>query len=116
MSSTERTRTNIYGWSSESELAQEVYSSLFRNLLEGVLVFAYRNLGSGGTVKWLVITKTEKGFRFGFIPQGSGFTCYYPLTTYDYIKEVLLGDLKQNKTEKFILEDFNYYIDYYGKN
>lgn len=111
-----RKRSNIYGWTSENEVAGEIYCSPFRDLLEGNLVFAYKNLSSSGTIKLLVITKTSDGYRFGFIPQGGGWTCYYPKTTSEYIREILLSDLQKNKTEKYIIEDFIYCIDYYDKN
>ena len=39
-----RKRSNIYGWTSENEVAGEIYCSPFRDLLEGNLVFAYKNL------------------------------------------------------------------------
>ena len=110
-----RTKSKVYGWKSEVELAEEIYYGPFRELLEGVLVFAYKNSGTSGTVKFLVITKTARGFRFGFIPQGNGWTCYTPLTNAEYILDVLLSDLQKNKTEKYIIEDFIDCINYYGK-
>lgn len=109
-----RQKSNIYGWSSIDDVAKEVYEGPFKELLEGNLVFAYKNSGDTGTVKFLVITKTKDGFRFGFISQ-TGWTCYYPKTTLEYLNEVILDDLKKNKTENYIIEDFIDYINYYGK-
>lgn len=109
-----RQKSNVYGWSSIDNVAKEVYESQFQDLLQGILVFAYKNPGDTGTVKFLVITKTKDGFRFGFISQ-TGWTCYYPKTTLEYLNEVILDDLKKNKTENYIIEDFIDYINYYGK-
>lgn len=111
-----RKRSNIYGWESENEVACEIYCSPFRSLLEGKLVFAYKNLSNSGTIKLMVITKTLKGYRFCLIPYSGGWTCYYPESSSEYIREVLLSDLQKNKTEKYIIEDFIYCINYYDKN
>lgn len=109
-----RQKSNIYGWSSENEVAKDVYEGPFRNLLAGNLVFAYKNPNDTGTIKLLVITKTPEGFRYGLISQ-TGWTCYYPLTTLEHLNDVILSDLKKNKTEDYIIEDFIDYINYYGK-
>ena len=110
----ERQKCNVYGWTSIDDVAREVYDGPVRDLLEGVLVFAYKNPGDSGTVKFLVVTKTKDSFRFGFISQ-TGWTCYYPKTTLQYLNEVILEDLKKNKTENYIIEDFIDYINYYDK-
>lgn len=110
----EKLNHNIYGWDSEGDVALEVYYGSFRNLLEGNLVFAYKNSSSSGTVKFLVVTKTNMGFRFGFISQ-SGWTCYYPLVDPEYLRQVLVDDLKKNKTDKKIIDDFIKSIDYYDE-
>ena len=110
----ERQKCNVYGWTSIDDVAREVYEGPFRDLLEGVLVFAYKNPGDSGTVKFLVVTKTKDSFRFGFESQ-TGWTCYYPKTTLQYLNEVILEDLKKNTTENYIIEDFIDYINYYDK-
>ena len=51
-----RKRSNIYGWISENEVAGEIYCSPFRDLLEGRLVFAYKNFSKTGTVKLMIVT------------------------------------------------------------
>lgn len=114
-SQVKRKRSNIYGWESEMDVAGEIYCGPFRGLLEGNLVFAYKNLGTSGTIRLLVITKTQKGFRFGYLPLSGGWTCYYPIAPTEYILDVLLSDLQKNKTEKYIIEDFIDCIKYYDK-
>lgn len=109
-----RQKSNIYGWASEDEVAKEVYEGPFSDLLAGRLVFAYKNPSDTGTVKFLVITKTPDGFRYGFVSQ-SGWTCYYPKAPLEHLTTTILEDLKKNKTEDYIIEDFIDYINKYGK-
>ena len=115
MGSQERKRSNIYGWDSESDVANEIYCSSFRSLLEGNLVFAYKNPKSTGTLKLLVITKTSNSYMVGLIPQGNGWTYYNPSACSGYLKDVILKDLQNNKTETYIIEDFIYCVNYYDK-
>lgn len=111
-----RKRSNIYGWESENEVAVEIYCSPFRDLLEGRLVFAYKNFSKTGTVKLMIVTKVQGGYRIGFTPFEGSWNCYYPCASSGYLREVLLSDLQKNKTEKHIIEDFIYCINYYDKN
>jgi len=112
----ERIHSNIYGWDSEIEVANEIYGGPFEYLLEGMLVFAYKNHSGSGTIKEIIITKTPRGFRYCFLPLGASWTCYNPLCSLEYLEEVILEDFKSNKTDKNIIEDYLECIKYYGKD
>lgn len=97
---------NVHGWDSELEVASEIYESNFRTLLEGQLVFAYKNLKKTGSIKLLVVSRVYDGFRFGLLPLGSSWTEFHPRCSKKYLEEIVYKDLVENKTEKFIIEDF----------
>ena len=111
----DRKRSNIYGWATEDEVAEEIYCSQFRNILEGNLVFAYKDQGNSGTIDLFVVTKTPRGFRLGFFSK-AGWSSYIPCCPQDYLETTVLEDLKKNKTEKYIIDDYIDCIKYYGKN
>ena len=94
----------IYGWASESEVASEVYDGQFRSLLQGNLVFAYKTSSNNRNIKFLVVTKIQEGFRYGLIT--SGWTCYYPVLSAKHLIETLTGDLKKDKIETYIIDNF----------
>lgn len=110
----ERQKSNIYGWSSVDDVTEEISVSRFKEVLDGDLVFAYRNQGDTGTIRFLVVTKTPDGLRFG-LEFLCGVTYYYPKTTKDHLTTVVIKDLEKNKTEDYIIEDFLEYINNYDK-
>lgn len=98
----------IFGWNSIDDLAREMYSSGFSGLLDGYLVFAYKNLGKSGTLRILVISKRldSPGYIVGVKPFSGGWTGFLPNVPVEYLREVSYSDLLENKTEKSIIEAF----------
>lgn len=105
----------IYGWRDSDSLARELSSSVFSGLLDGYLVFAYRNQKKTGTLGELIVSKRVKGpgYMVGIKPFSKGWTGFLPNVPVEYLMETSLNDLLENKTEKEIIESFIENIGFY---
>lgn len=115
MDSKKRIRSNLYGWNSIDEVAEELCRYHFDDLLCGMFVFAYKNLKSTGTIKFFVVSKTPRGYRLCYLPISEGYTSYYPVVNSDFLLKIFIENLERNKTDKNIIEDFIDCITYYDK-
>lgn len=105
----------IYGWRDSDSLARELSYSLFSGLLEGYLVFAYRNQKKTGTISELIISKRiiGPGYIVGIKLFSKGWTGFLPNVPVEYLMETSLNDLIENRTEKEIIESFIENIGFY---
>ena len=87
----------------------------FSGLLEGYLVFAYKNFSKSGTIRLLVISKRldGPGYIIAEKPFSNGWTGFLPNMPLEYLKEIIYSDLVENKTEKEIIEAFIANIEFY---
>lgn len=105
----------IFGWNNIEDLAKEMKGSGFSGLLDGYLVFAYKNLGKSGTIRVLVISKRldGPGYIIGERPFSNGWTGFLPNMPPEYLREVIYFNLIENKTDKEIVEAFIANIEFY---
>ncbi len=96
----------IFGWKDAGEVAREMITYGFQGLFKGYLVFAYKNLKKTGTIGILVISKKveDQNYMIGIRPFSGGWSGFLPRMPKEYIKEVLVKDLIENKTEKQIID------------
>ena len=98
----------IFGWRNIDDLAKELYGSVFSGLLDGYLVFAYKNQKKTGTLKELVVSKRldNPNYIIGIRPFSGGWSGFLPNMPVEYLMEISYLDLIENKTEKEVIESF----------
>lgn len=87
----------IINWRSIEDLANQVYYSTHRELLEGNLIFALQPISQSISLRQLVVVKNiQRGendeigrlsYRVGYI--SNGYTGYIPFTDYSYLETLL---------------------------
>jgi hypothetical protein len=106
----------IFGWNTSEEVASDVYSSLHRRLLSGLLFFGYK--GFSNDISQLVIVRdvdhynnsvVDNSYSVGLITKG--YTAYVPHVPVDYLQREVLSDLKNYKVEKKVIESFEKLIN-----
>lgn len=110
----------IDGWSSVEDCAATVWASIHSSLLDGELVYAYRNTSGKSDLQQLVIVKNLDrngksgiGYSLGMIT--TGFTVLYPLVEYNYLIDDVIGDMKKYKLDKSVIENYRYVIEKIGE-
>lgn len=102
----------VFGsWKSSEEVATSIWSSIHYSLLEGNLVFAYRSIGSEHFQ--IVIVKDRSNneldtFSIGMM--NDKYTALLPNMPYEYLAEIVVNDLSNNKVEKNIIEIYKQII------
>lgn len=103
---------NVWGWQDSVKCAESIWSSIHSKLLEGDLVFAYRNVGINSDLCQFVVVKNNKignnDFAVGVIT--SGYTMLLPHVPIDYVETDLVEDLRKWKLEKSILNTYEQII------
>lgn len=113
----------VFGWPSIEKAAEEIYSGIHRQLLEGSPVFLYRSMSDkSDLVQVVVVQNLKKYFREGEIERSyntlipndygvgliyKGFTTYLPHVPMEYLELDLRGDLVKCKVEKDIVGVYN---------
>lgn len=94
----------VIGWSDINELAENIWCSIHSVLLNGKLLFAYRN----NNFQIVLVKNNVNDFAIGMITQG--YTMLLPHIPKSFLKESLV-DLKNNKIEKTIIDIYNKIIE-----
>lgn len=95
----------IWGWNSSFEVANDVWSSIHRSLLEGQLIFAYKSLSSNSELSQIVIVQNQDN-TFGVGAMTRGFSYLLPSVPIEYLKTEVFEDLKKYKIDSKILETY----------
>lgn len=104
----------VWGWQSPTDCAESVWCGLHRRLLEGNLVFAYRNTNSHSSdLSQCVVVKNDytglnDDFSVGVIT--TGYSMLLPHVPITYLEGELLDELKKQKIDKVILGTYEQII------
>lgn len=103
----------IYGWNNIDDVARDVWSGIHRCLLEGDLVFAYK--ATEGELKQIVVVKNngvgdEVTYGVGYFT--TGYSALFPKLPIDYLRTVLLEDLRKFKVNKKIIETYEQIVSH----
>lgn len=111
----------IYGWDNAMSVAADIWSSIHSSLLNGELVFAYKNLNSNSELVQIVVVVNlfdkfgnkliNSDFGIGMVT--SGYTSLLPHVPLDYLENQVTQDLKKYKVNKKIIDSFNEVIKNY---
>ena len=108
------TRQAIYGWDSAMSVASDVWSSVHASLLNGELIFAYKNTtGDSELAQIVVVLNVMDKFgnrvntlNFGVGTVTLGYTSLLPHVPIEYLENQVIQDLKKYKVNKKIIESF----------
>jgi len=103
----------IYGWNNIDEVANDVWSGIHRCLLEGDLVFAYKAME--GELRQIVVVKnkgTNNEVTYGVGYFTTGYSALFPKLPIDYLRTVLLEDLRKFKVNKKIIETYEQIVSH----
>lgn len=101
---------NLWGYNNIQVLAEELYSSVHRDLLAGALVFGYRG---DGNLKRLVITQRQDNLDHYMVGAVySSYSMFIPRVPVDYVLNDVILDMSSNKIDKEIT---NSLLQIYGK-
>lgn len=102
---------NVLGWRDSMDCAESIWSSIHSKLLDGDLVFAYRNTGGNSELCQFVVVRNKlnnNDFGVGIIT--SGYTMLLPHVPVEYVAVELVEDLRKWKFEKSILNTYEQII------
>lgn len=104
---------NVWGWENSMSCAESIWGSIHGKLLEGDLVFAYKNTGNNSDIHQFVVVKNNytgniNDFGVGVI--STGYTMLLPHVPVDYVEVELVEDLKKWKLDKTILNTYEQII------
>jgi len=108
----------LYGWVDAMEVAKEVWRAGNLKLLEGDLIFAFKNTGSASTLHQIILVRYFNNTPAGKTPTGeyglsvvtTGYSYMLPRVNKGYL-EYLFDDLASYKLDKSILIAFRNIID-----
>lgn len=110
----------IEGWKSVDDCAATVWAGIHSSLLDGELVYAYRNTNGKSDLQQLVIVKnlrsdrnSGEGYALGMMT--SGFTVLYPLVNYYYLVNDVVGEMKKYKLDASVIDNYKYLIQKIGE-
>lgn len=114
-------RSRVWGWENAMNVANDLWASIHNTLLQGDLVFAYKETKSNSELSQIVIVQNRNlnpqtgGLDFGVGMVTTGYTSLLPHVPYAYIEDIILDDLKKYKVDKNILEIYKQIIKMYKK-
>ncbi len=108
----------VYGWMDAMEVAKEVWKAGNLKLLEGDLIFAYKNTGTTSNLHQIVLVRYFTVLPCGKVPTGEyglsvvtpGYSYMLPRVGKDYLS-YLYDDMASYKLDKNILTAFRNIID-----
>lgn len=103
--------SNLFGWLSIDEVANEISSSYHRDLLKGEFVCACRG---DWDLQRLVVTRRMDNpyyFMMGIICRG--YTAYFPYLSKEAVLDFITSDMKEKKVPSGIINDFEKILNNY---
>lgn len=111
-------RMKVIGWENAMECANALWGSIHSSLLQGNLVFAYKNTKSdtNGFGQLVVVQNPNCPSDFGIGAMYSGYTMLLPHIPLANLEEMVLDDFKKYKVESKIQNIFKAIIERYKIN
>ena len=113
----------IFGYKDAEDVAQSIWKSSANNLLRGDLIFAYQDSGKdNGLYQFIVVHNfyIDQGNKiyttYGLTMKTSTWSCIIPHVTIDYLKTVLLEDIKSYKLNKKVIDNFSLILENLTQN
>lgn len=97
----------IFNYKSGQEVADEVFSSIARNLLDGALLFAYKGVDQTSDLGTLVVVQFNSPScnKFGVYEMRKSYSFVVPAAPVEYLEEIL-EDLVLSKVDKKVIAAF----------
>ena len=97
----------IFNYKSGQEVADEIFSSIARNLLDGALLFAYKGVDQTSDLGTLVVVQFNNPNcnKFGVYEMRKSYSFVVPAAPVEYLEEIL-EDLVLSKVDKKVIAAF----------
>lgn len=109
----EECNKKIWGWENAEEVANYLWSSIHSNLLNGDLVFAYKNIDGSSELRQIVVVQnnnmSSNDFSVGMFT--NGYSALIPHVTLNYLTTEVINDLKKYKVDKKIIDSISSLIE-----
>lgn len=103
----------VWGWENAQKVAEDLWSGIHSTLLQGNLMFAYKNTSNNSELGQIVVVQnnnqTANDFGVGMFT--NGYSALIPHVPIDYLESEVLGDLIKYKVDKKIIETYKCIVE-----